>query len=182
MQTVHTKQRYSLIDSVRGFAIINMVLFHLYFDVAELFRLGFTINDTVIDVWQLFICTTFMIISGISLNFFTSRLTQRYCAESARLFNHSRNYVSCTVGANSLWHTQFFRLRHTDYSAASGLYTLDRVLNRRRCVGFAFHNFVRRSQRLYRTNAAEDFSASRFSVSNRLFGVSRISVKVFLFR
>ena len=69
MQTVHTKQRYSLIDSVRGFAIINMVLFHLYFDVAELFRLGFTINDTVIDVWQLFICTAFMIISGISLNF-----------------------------------------------------------------------------------------------------------------
>ena len=69
MQTVHTKQRYSLIDSVRGFAIINMMLFHLYFDVAELFRLGFTINDTVIDVWQLFICTAFMIISGISLNF-----------------------------------------------------------------------------------------------------------------
>ena len=120
MQTVHTKQRYSLIDSVRGFAIINMVLFHLYFDVAEL--LDSEIARTVIDVWQLFICTTFMIISGISLNFFTSRLTQRYCAESARLFNHSRNYVSCTVGANSLWHTQFFRLRHTDYSAASGLY------------------------------------------------------------
>lgn len=65
-------QRYYLIDSIRGFAIINMVMFHLVYDLFEIFNLnsGWYFQPLT-SVWEHFICVTFILISGISFNFST---------------------------------------------------------------------------------------------------------------
>ena len=63
-------KRYSLIDAIRGFAIINMVAYHFLFDLFVIF--GFNsgwITKTSTFVWEQFICFTFIIISGVSFNF-----------------------------------------------------------------------------------------------------------------
>lgn len=70
-KTISTKpQRYHLIDSLRGFAIIIMVAFHLLYDLFEIYNLnsGWYIQPLTI-VWERFISISFIIISGVSLNF-----------------------------------------------------------------------------------------------------------------
>lgn len=72
MNTVitHDKLRYHLIDSLRGFALINMLVFHLLYDIFMIYSLDsgwFT--QPLIVVWERFICISFIVISGISLNF-----------------------------------------------------------------------------------------------------------------
>lgn len=63
------KKRYYLIDSIRGFALLNMIAFHLLYDIFEIYGQGGFASNTAIAVWERFICCTFIIISGISFNF-----------------------------------------------------------------------------------------------------------------
>lgn len=63
-------RRYSLIDAVRGVAIINMLAYHLCYDIFCVFGVWpdfYRAAGTV--VWERFICCTFIIVSGVSLNF-----------------------------------------------------------------------------------------------------------------
>ena len=64
------QQRYGLIDAVRGFAVLNMIVYHLCYDLFSTYSLGpgFEFSPGVI-AWERFICCTFFIISGMSLNF-----------------------------------------------------------------------------------------------------------------
>lgn len=64
------KPRYGLIDTLRGFSILNMVAYHLCFDIFHIY--GFNtlwMYSPAAVVWERFICCSFIIISGISLNF-----------------------------------------------------------------------------------------------------------------
>lgn len=68
MEQINT--RYNLIDSVRGLAIINMVLYHLMYDLVRIFKVdigGF--SGYGVYIWEQFICITFILISGISWHF-----------------------------------------------------------------------------------------------------------------
>lgn len=62
--------RYHLIDAIRGFALLNMLLFHFFYDVFIIFG-----QDTgwyrypAVRLWQQFICVTFLLVSGISWHF-----------------------------------------------------------------------------------------------------------------
>ena len=62
--------RYSLIDALRGFAVLNMVAFHLCYDIFCVFGVdkGFNTSAGAV-IWERFICCSFIILSGISLNF-----------------------------------------------------------------------------------------------------------------
>lgn len=62
--------RYSLIDAFRAVAVINMVAYHLCYDIFCVFGVwpDFYLSTPVI-VWERFICCSFIIISGVSLNF-----------------------------------------------------------------------------------------------------------------
>ncbi len=63
-------QRYYLIDSLRGFALLNMVIFHLLYDVFQIYGIDAQwCFQPLTIVWERFICISFIIISGISLNF-----------------------------------------------------------------------------------------------------------------
>ena len=62
--------RYGAIDTVRAIAIINMVVFHFLYDYfAMAGALGAFVFNTAVIIWERFICITFIVISGVSLNF-----------------------------------------------------------------------------------------------------------------
>lgn len=63
-------RRYHLIDALRAVAIINMILFHLYYDVSLFTGVtdGFTLPPAA-AVWEQCIGGSFILLSGISVNF-----------------------------------------------------------------------------------------------------------------
>lgn len=63
-------RRYSLIDAIRGVAVLNMIAFHLCYDIYCVYGVWpqFYLAPWVV-VWERLICSSFIIISGISLNF-----------------------------------------------------------------------------------------------------------------
>lgn len=67
--TLKNNKRYDLIDSIRGFAIINMVAFHALYDVFMIYGDGTLFAGTFFAVWERFICVSFIIVSGVSFNF-----------------------------------------------------------------------------------------------------------------
>lgn len=63
------RERYHLIDSLRGLAVVNMVLYHFLFDVYIL--QGFDPNwrsIPAVHLWQQGICWTFLLVSGLSFH------------------------------------------------------------------------------------------------------------------
>lgn len=67
---LQTPVRYHLIDALRGFALVNMVIFHLMYDVFYIFSAdsGWG-REPLTIIWERFICCSFIILSGVSLNF-----------------------------------------------------------------------------------------------------------------
>ena len=70
MKTTASSNRYSLIDAVRAVAIISMVIYHLCYDIFMVYEVDdrFMFYPWVV-IWERSICFTFIIVSGISLNF-----------------------------------------------------------------------------------------------------------------
>ena len=70
-----TESWYYLIDAIRGFALLNMLLFHFFYDVFIIFG-----QDTrwyhypAVRIWQQFICISFLLVSGISWHFSRNNL------------------------------------------------------------------------------------------------------------
>lgn len=62
-------ERYHLIDTLRGLAVVQMVLYHFLFDVYVIQGLDPTwISIPLVHLWQQEICRTFLILSGISFH------------------------------------------------------------------------------------------------------------------
>lgn len=62
--------RYHLIDALRGFALVNMVAFHLMYDIFNIFSAETGWNSEPLTIiWERFICCSFIILSGVSFNF-----------------------------------------------------------------------------------------------------------------
>lgn len=62
--------RYHLIDALRGFALINMVLYHFLYDVFVVYSVDikwFRYGGVI--AWERFICVSFILLSGVSLHF-----------------------------------------------------------------------------------------------------------------
>ncbi len=70
MKMTASANRYNLIDAIRALAIISMVTYHLCYDIFIVYGVdgGFPYYPGVI-VWERSICSTFIFVSGISLNF-----------------------------------------------------------------------------------------------------------------
>lgn len=70
MEQVYKKERVNGIDFIRGLAVINMVLYHLLYDLVYIFGVSigwFTLSK--VYYWQQAIVITFVFISGISCSF-----------------------------------------------------------------------------------------------------------------
>lgn len=64
------RERYHLIDALRGFSLVNMLVFHFLYDVYVVCGLDIHwAGYPGIVTWERFICVPFILISGISLNF-----------------------------------------------------------------------------------------------------------------
>ena len=60
-----TTGRYSLVDGIRGLAVVNMIAFHFLFDWIEIFHGDYSWYwMTPVRIWQQFICWTFILVSG----------------------------------------------------------------------------------------------------------------------
>lgn len=70
MDAATLKKRFGLIDALRGFWLLNMIAYHLCFDIFHIYGLNsnwmFTPGAVI---WERCICISFILISGISLNF-----------------------------------------------------------------------------------------------------------------
>lgn len=69
------EKRIVLYDYIRGIAVINMVLYHMFYDLKYIY--GYNLNGFSISnayPWQQFICWTFILIAGISLNYNSKKL------------------------------------------------------------------------------------------------------------
>ena len=67
---MNESRRYHLIDAIRAAAVISMILYHLYFDIFCVFGGHPEYSKlTPVILWEQSICVTFIMISGISLNF-----------------------------------------------------------------------------------------------------------------
>lgn len=63
-------RRLQMIDTLRGFALLNMVLFHFFYDIFMVYGLDpkWSLHIGTI-VWERFICVSFILLSGVSLHF-----------------------------------------------------------------------------------------------------------------
>lgn len=60
-----SKNRYALIDGIRGIAVVNMVAFHFLYDVFIVYAKNiFWYDLSSVHIWQQFICWTFILVSG----------------------------------------------------------------------------------------------------------------------
>ena len=63
---VTAKVRYKLLDSIRGFTVINMVLFHAIWDIVYIFGADWDwYRSRGAYIWQQAICMTFILLSGL---------------------------------------------------------------------------------------------------------------------
>lgn len=68
------KQRIVLIDELRGFAAVQMVLYHFVFDLAVFAGWNIPIGSKGIRIWQNAIGITFIVLSGLVCSFSRSNL------------------------------------------------------------------------------------------------------------
>ncbi len=72
-------KRYFFIDLIRGFAIINMILFHTIWDLVYIFGYNLLWYQSNIGyIWQQFICWTFIFISGFSFSLGKNKLKRGF--------------------------------------------------------------------------------------------------------
>lgn len=58
------KRRYELLDTLRGFSLINMICYHFIWDLIYIFSFINNIMPNLFYIWQQFICISFIFISG----------------------------------------------------------------------------------------------------------------------
>lgn len=69
------QEYYHLLDALRGFALLNMLLFHFCYDLFVIFGHHTSwYRQPAVYAWQQFICISFLLISGISWHFSRNNL------------------------------------------------------------------------------------------------------------
>lgn len=61
-------KRYAALDGIRGFALLNMIVYHAVWDLVNLYNFNWQwYHSEVANLWQQFICSTFIFLSGFCL-------------------------------------------------------------------------------------------------------------------
>ena len=76
-EILNLKKRNHYIDMMRGISLISMILYHLLYDLVYIFNVPINFyNPNIVKHWQLSICISFILISGLSLNFYKGHKKQ----------------------------------------------------------------------------------------------------------
>ena len=67
--TMHANRRVVLLDELRGLSVLLMILYHGLYDLVFLFGIDFPFFSWPMQCLQLYICSSFILISGISSRF-----------------------------------------------------------------------------------------------------------------
>lgn len=60
-------ERYDLIDTIRGIAIVSMVIFHFCYDMFMIYGRDLSwYGQPIVHIWQQSICWTFIVVSGFA--------------------------------------------------------------------------------------------------------------------
>ncbi len=69
------KNRYYILDAVRGFALLNMILYHASWDLVYMFDVNWSwYRSNGAYIWQQCICWTFILLSGFCYSFGRKKL------------------------------------------------------------------------------------------------------------
>ena len=108
------KIRYGLLDSIRGFALINMIIYHALWDVVYMFGVDIKWYYSKPGfIWQQFICHTFIFLSGFCFSMGKNKLKRGLtvfassiiiCAVTLLFMPDSRILfgVLCLIGSSML--------------------------------------------------------------------------------
>ena len=70
-----SKSRYHLLDSLRGFSLVNMILYHIIWDIVYIFGCNLSwFGGRLTYIWQQAICFSFILISGFCFAFSKKKL------------------------------------------------------------------------------------------------------------
>ena len=73
----HISSRFTGLDTLRGFTLISMILYHICYNLAYIFHIPLPWYHTIgAHLWQLSICCTFLLLAGVCTHF-TRRPVQR---------------------------------------------------------------------------------------------------------
>lgn len=76
--------RYTVLDALRGAALVNMILYHAAWDMANIFHADMPwFSSDGAHIWQQFICWTFIILSGFCWHFSKKKLKRSLIVLSA---------------------------------------------------------------------------------------------------
>lgn len=65
MNKIHKKKRYEKLDGIRGVALLNMIAYHMIWDLVYIYRLDWNwYKSEGAYIWQQGICWTFIFLSG----------------------------------------------------------------------------------------------------------------------
>ncbi len=77
MLQTEEKIRYHLLDTLRGIALINMTLYHLFYSMVYIFNYPIKWFDgELAKFWQQCICWTFILVAGATLNLSNNQLVR----------------------------------------------------------------------------------------------------------
>jgi len=66
---INDETRLYLLDTVRGFAVFNMILFHLFYNLVYLCGISIPFFESKAgEIWQFMICSCFIFLSGLFMN------------------------------------------------------------------------------------------------------------------
>lgn len=75
------KKRYELLDTLRGFSLLNMIGYHFIWDLIYIFSVIDNTMPNLFYIWQQFICISFIFISG-----FCWQLSHNHLKRGALIF------------------------------------------------------------------------------------------------
>ena len=147
--TLKNKKRYELIDSIRGFAIINMVIFHTLYDIFMIYGDGSFFTSPWCAVWERFICVSFIIISGVSFNFslhtVRNGIIVSLCGFLVTIVTALAAGTGCMV-----WHTQSFRYINADLLGTEKFNKCRSSCFRSNSKFFSLCRYLRSAKRIHR--------------------------------
>ena len=69
------KKRYNILDTIRGFALLNMIIYHAVWDLVYIFNFNWNwYRSDGAYIWQQCICWTFILLSGFCFSFGHTKL------------------------------------------------------------------------------------------------------------
>ena len=104
------KERYVLLDSIRGITLLSMILYHGMFDLVEIYGLHIPwFGDRPGYVWQQSICWIFYSAVRLLLESWKKASETGACDFSVGSSDHGGDVCVYAVGKDSVWNPDFYR-------------------------------------------------------------------------